>query len=81
MAVNEITEVVLKSRIRTALEALPGMIEGVNDQHVQHIYENGNFQEFVGVVGKATATERLRAAGTARRLGHTQTAALITKGK
>lgn len=74
---NEITEAVLKARIRAALLGTGIMlIEGMTDR----AYEAGGFAEFVGIVGKVTVQERNRAAGVCRRLGHRVTAAQILKG-
>lgn len=78
---NEITEAVLKARIKTALTALnfTGELDPSTEQ-VDTVFAAGNFHEFVNVVEKATKHERLRAAEVCRRLGHRITAAQILKG-
>lgn len=85
---SEITEAILKNRIRMAVEE-HGFVEGMHDggapgwtldAMVDAIYTTGKFADFVGVVGKATTVERERAAGVARRLGHAQTAQVIRNG-
>jgi len=77
MAIEEITEAVLKSRIHRALiKQLPL----VTDSMVNMAYQDGHFAEFVGTVHRTKQTERSRAAGICRRLGHRVTAAQILKG-
>lgn len=88
MAINEITEVVLMSRIVTAIKTIPLCRIGMAGPEprdtielAREVFKAGNFHEFVGVVGKATEIERTRAAHTARRLGHGMTANVIKQGK
>jgi len=84
MAVNEITEAVLKSRILAALtpnfKCATGSMTGQLNVAVNEFYEAGGFAEFVGTVHRTKSAERLRAAGICRRLGHRVTAAQILKG-
>lgn len=78
----EITEAVLKNRIKDGLQAAcPPADKTKWDETIQRIFDGGNFKDFVGIVGKATDVERLRAGHTARRLGHPQTGRVIMDGK
>lgn len=85
MKPGEITEESLRLRLRAALTAC-GLELGRGDArdlepYIERAYVAGTFSELVGVVDRATAAERQRAANTARRLGHTQTAQVIREGK
>ena len=78
---NEITEAVLQRRLYTVLEPyLSGHSESQLESALDAAWSAGAFSEFVGSIGRAVEEERIRAAGIARRLGHSQTAAIILRG-
>lgn len=86
MSANEITEAVLKNRIKLALiahhgltlEAETGVITGI-DKEVDDAYAAGKFVDFIGIVAKAKAEERQRAVNICNRHGHRQTAQIVAK--
>lgn len=85
VAPNEITEEILKARLRTALARVfdPAGTADPRDieQEVERVYADGSFHEFVNVVDKATTAERLRCSQICVRHGKGQIAAQIREGR
>lgn len=86
MKPGEITEASIRRRLRMAVDYLLSRKAddaSTAEQLTDNIYKDSgsNWAELIGVVEKATAEERQRAANTARRLGHTQTAQVIREGR
>lgn len=77
---NEITESSLKMRLRKGLLCV-GIAPKDVEAFAEVVFREAQFSELVGVVGRAERDERNRAAQTARRLGHSQTARVIQEGK
>jgi hypothetical protein len=77
---NEITEAVLKSRIRDFVTNLDIAPDVPTNAMVDMIYDYGNFAEFVGVVERTTTAIRQEGAAIARRHNHHVTAEKIRKG-
>jgi hypothetical protein len=76
---NEITEEILKSRIRLAVAKSPENGRTI-EEDVEIIYREGNFVEFVGIVERTTAAVRQEGAAIARRHNHHVTAEKIRRG-